>query len=668
LRRFGKYSNWTYLSIICIFLIVTTQVGLFSTNGSQNQLIQWNSTIELADTTLSESPPALSSAAMAYDVESDRVVLFGGFSDAFGISDETWSYDFNTNTWTNMAPENSPPALYDHEMVYNTHFDLIILYGGRYRYGLDEYVSNATWTYDLNSNTWTEMFPAICPGYCDTHSMTYDSRQDLVILFSGLEGRTWIYDVNQNHWVDVSQEGSPSNREESKMVYDDLFDISILYGGSFNFEILNDTWVYDIDFITWTNVHPTTAPSTNSSFSMIYDIHANRAIVFGAAGETWTYDRGTNTWYEMNPKVSPSARGESCMAFDSESHRTILFSGDNGIADTWAYSYDENTWTNMREVSDDNTFCFIAYGDTRGDWGESVSHIHDDIVGLYVQHDPEFVIHTGDMVRQGAQLYQWSDFNDSISTLRALDIPIYGTPGNHEVYTEDETPPDEDLINYQNFFDYSGVIDQPGETELHYSFDANGIHFVFLDTVHGWGNDTYTCPTAQMEWLENDLAANYKFIIISFHYPAWSVLSHRPDRWAVAECIRNAFHSIFVEHGVDIVFNGHDHYYYHTIRDGIHYVVTGGGGAPIAQIQMGDTVWQAHDKGFSDYHYCVATAENGVLNVEVFLLDGAVADSFSLDLPLPTIPPVIIQGISIISSVALVVVATAVVWIKIKKE
>jgi len=71
---------------------------------------------------------------------------------------------------------------------------------------------------------------------------------------------------------------------------------------------------------------------------------------------------------------------------------------------------------------------------------------------------------------------------------------------------------------------------------------------------------------------------------------------------------------------------------------------------------------------FSDYHYCVVTAENGVLKVEVFLLDGTIADTFSLDLPVLSIPPVVIQGTAIISSMTLVVVSIVVVWIKTKKE
>ena len=104
-----------------------------------------------------------------------------------------------------------------------------------------------------------------------------------------------------------------------------------------------------------------------------------------------------------------------------------------------------------------------------------------------------------------------------------------------------------------------------------------------------------------------------------------------------AESVREQFHDIFVEHGVDIVFAGHDHYYYRTVRDDIQYVVTGGGGAPLYDIQADiDTDWQPGDVGFSDYHYCVCRINNvtNQLDVEVFLMgEDTPVDEIHLDLP-----------------------------------
>jgi hypothetical protein len=599
---------------------------------------------------------------MAYDAESDRVVLFGSLDGANGCSNETWCYDFNANSWTNMTPATSPPAMTSCQMAYDSESDLIILFGD----------PGNTWTYDLNSNIWTEMLPATSPPVLWGHAMTYDSKGDRVILFD--TNTTWTYDVDANIWEQKNPAVSVGTRYAARMVYDENSECTILYGGVRGLAEFTSTWAYSLasDNWTWMADGPN-SPGMPDGFAMSYDSYAEKVLLFGALGPTtWTYGCETNTWSEMSPVSSPHQRSSPCMAYDSESHRSILFGGTlvysgDPVADTWAYSADDNAWCCMDSSADDGTFCFVAYGDTRGEFPEVVAPVHSDLVSLYAQHDPEFVIHTGDMVLSGACAVDWLVFNDTIYLLRNLGIPLYGVPGNHEVYGEGDIPPDEDLSNYQAFFDYSDVVDQPGETELYYSFDAHGIHFVFLNTATEWGPEGFMCSPAQMAWLESDLAG-HDFIIVTFHVLAWSVRANRPDRWAEAESIRNTFHALFQQYGVDLVFNGHDHYYYRTIRDGIYYVATGGGGAPLAEIQTEGTVWQSGDVGFSDYHYCVAKVNEGRLTIEVFLMNGMIADSFAFDLSEATAPASPFPWAVVAVAAAAVMIAVVVVVLVIRRE
>lgn len=41
------------------------------------------------------------------DAESDRLILFAGGSPWFMYGD-TWAYDYDTDTWEEMSPDNSP--------------------------------------------------------------------------------------------------------------------------------------------------------------------------------------------------------------------------------------------------------------------------------------------------------------------------------------------------------------------------------------------------------------------------------------------------------------------------------------------------------------------------------------------------------------------------------
>lgn len=303
-------------------------------------------------------------------------------------------------------------------------------------------------------------------------------------------------------------------------------------------------------------------------------------------------------------------------------------------------------------------FNFVGYGDTRSHAPPAgVSPVHAELVDLFLQEDPELVVHTGDMVIEGGVWDQWLDFNESIQAIWAAGIPFYGVAGNHETYGGDE-----DLSNYLTFFDFSSVVDTPGETELHYGFTYEGIHFVFLNTEDEINEGLFECSSAQMSWLSTYLANTTAeaFIVVVFHRTAWSIRLDRPDRWAEAESVREEFHDLFVEYDVDLVLMGHDHYYYRTLRDGIYYVTTGGGGAPLAGIDVTLPIWQSEDVAYSEYHYCNIDVNVTHVTVTAVNADYSLLDSFTIARPLITPPPfpieLLILGLGLIVLIMVIIV------------
>jgi predicted phosphodiesterase len=307
-------------------------------------------------------------------------------------------------------------------------------------------------------------------------------------------------------------------------------------------------------------------------------------------------------------------------------------------------------------------FNFIGYGDTRGyDLSSGVSPVHAGLVNLYLQEDPELVVHTGDMVKEGGNWSQWLDFNGSIQAVWAAGIPFYGAVGNHEKYGGDD-----DLSNYTTFFDFSSVVDTPDETELQYAFTYEGVHFVVLNTEDQIIGGLFDCSIEQMSWLSSYLADTTAeaFIVAVFHRPAWSIRLDRPDRWAEAEAVREEFHDLFVEYDVDLVLMGHDHYYYRTVRDGIYYVTTGGGGAPLAGINTSAPIWQAGDVAASEYHYCNIEVNSVDVTVTAYRSDHSLLDSFNIERPSILPPPIPIELllISLCFIVIIVVVVVIIYW------
>ncbi|MHA1961985.1 MAG: Kelch repeat-containing protein [Candidatus Thorarchaeota archaeon] len=332
------------------------------------------------------SPSARGYTAMAYDAESDVVILFGGYEGGQHWSTEadTWAYDASADTWTDMAPSSAPPGLGGHAMTYDSKNDRVILFAGGNTSNID---TGETWAYDHNSNTWINRTPTLSPPPRSGHKLVYDSQSELVILWGGqvwgiyeetyARQDTWTYNYDTNTWTNVTTAESPLRRRFFNMVYDEHADRTILFGGfgtdlesppSFSqfhdfrtsslaqqrTGFIGDTWTFDLDSNTWTNVTPEISPAARGYSSMVYDSKANRTILFGGHNEetsslyrdTWAFNSESNTWTNMNSPSPPIVRLRHSMVFNSKSNRSILFGGAVMHFDfrdgTWIYEYMQN--------------------------------------------------------------------------------------------------------------------------------------------------------------------------------------------------------------------------------------------------------------------------------------------------------------------------------------
>lgn len=224
-------------------------------------------------------------------------------------------------------------------------------------------------------------------------------------------------------------------------------------------------------------------------------------------------------------------------------------------------------------------FRFVVYGDTRNDiLGDDGDKIHAGIVAEVIKYKPALVLQTGDLVLNAGNTKQWAKFDQIIAPFKANGIAYFPARGNHDNNSNGE---------YQK-----RVTEpfRPGGNPLYYAFDRGNVRFIAIDTETKIVAGKAGKPgSAQYEWLKNELAtakAEQRVIIPFFHKGIYSVgAKHGSDT-----NLRAVIEPLFHEAGVKLVFQGHDHIYYHTKRGDIVYVVAGGGGAPLYDLKKNEEI------------------------------------------------------------------------------
>jgi predicted phosphodiesterase len=187
---------------------------------------------------------------------------------------------------------------------------------------------------------------------------------------------------------------------------------------------------------------------------------------------------------------------------------------------------------------------------------------------------PEFVIHVGDLIYPG-MLPNLLDFRVfSMYGEQMATTPFFFTRGNHDSYYNTN-------LMLENIYLPTNSTGIPG----FYSFDAGQAHFVVLFSNLEIKAD-YSPGSPQYQWLDQDLAATTKpWKFLFFHHTIRTSSLHRHDDYDFnglndMQQLENSFGALATKHGVQVIFNGHDHGYERLAPvGGSMSFVSGGGGA-----------------------------------------------------------------------------------------
>ncbi|MHB2026026.1 MAG: alpha/beta fold hydrolase [Elusimicrobiota bacterium] len=205
-------------------------------------------------------------------------------------------------------------------------------------------------------------------------------------------------------------------------------------------------------------------------------------------------------------------------------------------------------------------------------------------------------------------------------------VPFYTALGNHD-YGDAFFIRSWGEAHFQA--EYHRIFHKP----KYYSFDAGPAHFVSLDDNEAYcigAAEPIGPGSAQARWLDGDLAssrARWKFVFL--HVPLHTTTLFHGDNGY----LRRVLEPIFRRRGVDVVFQGHDHFYERGRPiGGIVYLTVGTGGGKIL-LHWPERARTWLQKRIATYGMVLADVDRSRFSMKFIDENGKILDSWSESKP-----------------------------------
>jgi 3',5'-cyclic AMP phosphodiesterase CpdA len=220
-----------------------------------------------------------------------------------------------------------------------------------------------------------------------------------------------------------------------------------------------------------------------------------------------------------------------------------------------------------------------------------------------VEHPANMLVTLGDNDYVGSPARFRANWQEAFGWARRSGLRIGGVLGNH------------DYELGRGAYELK-TLGMPGR---YYMRTLGDVQLFFLDSNR--------ITTRQTTWFEQQLSestATWKIAL--FHHPPYTCGGHTGDRGVVRSWV-----PLFESYGVQLVLSGHDHNYQRFApRNGVTYVVHGGGGAGLYRLHGCPRSYPPKVRRFAEYGFVYVSATDDQLDVSAVDPHGRVRDHFAL--------------------------------------
>jgi hypothetical protein len=323
-------------------------------------------------------------------------------------------------------------------------------------------------------------------------------------------------------------------------------------------------------------------------------------------------------------------------------------------------------------------YSFVVFGDNQFATTSCTSGIPERLAVPEAIRDlnPTFILHTGDLMDHG---YDAGAYDQLVSCYSDMlgEIIFFPTSGNHDMgnsgilnykaYLEQQlfttnatvwgsTYGDDFTIYYE---DDPNVYSQDFNNPTHTDIVPSGVSFETFFAVHyanaviiSFEQGTRWWTNTPKSWLEDHLAQarsdpDIEHIFVTMHHPMYSTNMLESGSGECILPVREPYEQLFRDYDVTIVFSGHNHFYdrfyvpddgTHTRQrpppstyphdgQGVHYIVTGGGGGPLPNCNPmpGERLEFSYDYSQArgcGYHVTRVEVDGGTLTISIVGVSG----------------------------------------------